>query len=383
LEFTLDEGLAGVVLFLLEWQVRNPDPIVTTTLRGGLRQLIHLTEATPCRAGFHAGHAGAASVLLRAALLLNDHALHTQALQWLDRLADHDFSGARPDFYAGTAGTAFVLGRVGGLLGRHRLVRSAEAHARALAAMAQRTDDGSCWPLVTGSPARGGLALGGSGVAFALKTIAEAVGESGWSELVDDALRWERHLLATDDQGTRLLTQKSEVGPSTYTWLRGLAGMAHARLVLSEGCPSHPFLNQECDLAMQALTRGVRLVGTHFSLADGLSGVGDVLLSAQHMESDATERRAALAWIADYGHQRHVKGDELWSCGAPGTGESPSLMNGISGIGLFYLRLADPAKVASPLLPDLSRLLKPPARAKTKAASRSKRSAPATAAIVR
>jgi hypothetical protein len=72
-------------------------------------------------------------------------------------------------------------------------------------------------------------------------------------------------------------------------------------------------------------------------LCHGAAGTGDVLLSAA---AGPEHRRARLAReIGRYGMD-YVGGS--WA-------ETPDLFTGLAGVGMFYLRLSDPA-VASPLL---------------------------------
>jgi lantibiotic modifying enzyme len=354
LEFTLDEGLAGIVLFLAELQARRPDPIVADTLRGAARQVVHLVESTPLRAGFHAGHAGAAYALLRVAAILSDPELQLRSLKWLDLIADHDFRGSRPDVYAGTAGTALVLAVVGAALRRRAPLKSALGHAKILAATAQRGDAGCCWPLAQGAPARKGFALGASGIAVALAEISRAAGEPEGSDLIHEALRWEGAVSAPDSNASSAAAPPPD--PFPLSWLRGVAGMAQARLRLLDFFPQNEAWKRECQLLLNSLAEGVSQSAPNFSISEGFAGIGDCLLMARSRQFNDAAISGALSWMFELGWQRHIQSGHLWPLGAPGTGESPSLMRGLAGIGLFHLRLADPDGVESPLIPGALKL---------------------------
>jgi lantibiotic modifying enzyme len=42
-----------------------------------------------------------------------------------------------------------------------------------------------------------------------------------------------------------------------------------------------------------------------------------------------------------------------WPCGLPNANETPDLMLGLAGIAYFYLRLADPSRIPTVLLPQV------------------------------
>ena len=84
--------------------------------------------------------------------------------------------------------------------------------------------------------------------------------------------------------------------------------------------------------------------GANFSLGHGLAGNADVLLLGADVFADgpALARRAG-----EIGVGRHATSLDGWPCGAGRT--PPALLGGDAGIGLFLLRLHDPA-VPSALL---------------------------------
>jgi lantibiotic biosynthesis protein len=81
-----------------------------------------------------------------------------------------------------------------------------------------------------------------------------------------------------------------------------------------------------------------------FSLCHGAAGAADVLLYA------GRETLGQLAAeIGRQGIERHLGPETApFRCGVA-VGETPALMLGFAGIGMFYLRLSDPG-VESPLL---------------------------------
>ena len=84
-----------------------------------------------------------------------------------------------------------------------------------------------------------------------------------------------------------------------------------------------------------------------FSLCHGAAGVGDVLLyaAAARREPELAELAAGVGRV---GIERHHANGTGFPCGLP-DGCSPALFLGLAGIGLLYLRLADPG-IATPLI---------------------------------
>ena len=120
-------------------------------------------------------------------------------------------------------------------------------------------------------------------------------------------------------------------------------GIALARL-RAHALLGTPALRREADLALAACERHVAgLLGRDpddFSLCHGATGAADVLL-----EGGRAELAAQVGRLASSGKAAARRASRAASAG----GETLALMQGLAGIGLFYLRLVD-RRVASPLL---------------------------------
>jgi len=79
-----------------------------------------------------------------------------------------------------------------------------------------------------------------------------------------------------------------------------------------------------------------------FVTADLLIAVADSLNRADFRQAAEAAGQHAIAQIATH--------DMPWPCGVNGGGETPNLMLGIAGIGHFFLRLYDSARVPSIVL---------------------------------
>src|SRR5204863_3916825 len=88
----------------------------------------------------------------------------------------------------------------------------------------------------------------------------------------------------------------------------------------------------------------------NYSLCHGLAGNAEVLLYGSRTLTTGAEDALSLALrVAHAGQVDSVSRGGTWSCGAGG-GETPGLMLGLAGIGLFYLRLHDPSVPSALLL---------------------------------
>ena len=124
--------------------------------------------------------------------------------------------------------------------------------------------------------------------------------------------------------------------PASPGWCHGAPGIALSRLRAAALLDSEA-VRDDARIAL-ALTRGhagecIEVAPDDFSLCHGAAGVADVLLYAAD-RSGLAERIAAL------GIERHHDRRPGFPGGLAG-GETPGLMVGLSGIGHFYLRLAD------------------------------------------
>ncbi|HEY2739710.1 MAG TPA: hypothetical protein VGK45_14975 [Thermoanaerobaculia bacterium] len=85
-------------------------------------------------------------------------------------------------------------------------------------------------------------------------------------------------------------------------------------------------------------------------LYSGTSGIALFLAYLHTATGERAFRRTALGAI--HHALEHGTAQRLpWPCGTFGSAEVPGLMLGLAGIGYFYLRLADPDRIPSVLIP--------------------------------
>lgn len=340
-------GTSGVGLFLAQLHAVTGDPEARRTALAAVRHAhAHARDPSqPAGPGLYAGRVGIALASARAGALLGDEGLASRAGELLvDLDPDAEF-----DLMTGNAGTIVGLLALGRLLERDDLLARADDFGRRLLADARAGDAGLSWqsPIQRHRRNLTGLSHGAAGAAVALLELWHASGEHAYRDAAQAALAYERALydpaagnwpdLRTHDDGTSFAT----------FWCHGAPGIALGRLRAHE-LLGDDTTEAEAQAALattrRAVTAELSSGAGNFSLCHGLAGNAEILLEAARRDHDPDGRNAELArTVADAGVQRHVRGELPWPCGTF-EGETASLFLGLAGIGLFYLRLDDPAR---------------------------------------
>jgi lantibiotic modifying enzyme len=240
-----------------------------------------------------------------------------------------------------------------GLLEVPWLVAEATRLGDELLARARRDPVGWSWAQ-PGHPSRHhlcGFSHGAAGIGHALAELHAATGEARFKGGAERAFDYERSWLDPlsstwpDLRGVGRAARRDAPVPAADSWCNGTAGIAVSRLRAAELLGS-PAVDRDARLAVAACERhGSELLGRlprDFSLCHGAAGTGDALLRAGAGPEDPRTRLAV-----DIGRLGGGRPSEL-PCGLS-HGTTPALFLGLAGVGMFHLRLSDPA-IASPLL---------------------------------
>jgi lantibiotic modifying enzyme len=233
-----------------------------------------------------------------------------------------------------------------------RALRLARRAGDRLVERARRMEHGVGWftRIETDTPITG-FSHGAAGISFALYDLFRATGDERYRQTALEAIRYE-HTRFVPAQGNwsdpadprEAATVQSEADKVlSVAWCYGAPGIGLSRLRALDHCDD-PLIREELHIAIQStLERGF---GRNHSLCHGDLGNLDFLLQAAQRLRDDNLHRAV----------RRISSSVLASmqrdgflCGVPLGVESPSLMNGLAGIGYGLLRLADPAHVPSVL----------------------------------
>jgi lantibiotic modifying enzyme len=331
----LYSGTAGIALFLHALAEATGEPIFRETAAAAIAQSASQAARIDSRyrAGFYMGWGGIAFAAARLGR-------REEALRFASGMEITEES----DLLYGSAGAIAGLLPLG-------LTGPAIGHGDALLARAERSDSGLSWRTLTGSdpePLRNltGFSHGTAGIGWALLELWAATGERRFRDAAEDAFRYERACYSPEERNW----PDYRGGASEYAtaWCHGAPGVGFSRIRASQLLPAAGY-REEADAAI-ATTEGslVHPSDRDFSLCHGLAGNADLLLYASQVLGRDS---AAPAGVMRAGIDRYEVKREPWPCGLHTAGELPGLMLGIAGIGYFCLRLTDPARYPTILLP--------------------------------
>ena len=351
-------GTSGIGLFLARLYDATGERVFRHTALGALRHALARAEdlELAARIGAYSGWAGLSQAALEAAPLLGDDSLRAPALGLLARISSGEVPFEALDVLAGCAGAIPALLRVQrGLRGPDDLVDTAIRLGDRLLEAAERSEIGWSWGehRHPGSRQKGnltGFSHGAGGIGWSLLELWRATGEERFRHAGEEAFRYERHWFDPergnwpDLRDPELSGGPADAPAFMAAWCHGAPGLALARLrgweiLGDETCRAEA----ETALATTAVNvlGGPEMSQTNYSLCHGMGGNCDILLEgARRLGNPAWQQRAEE--IARRGIESFHTPKLPWPCGTYGSVEVPGLMLGLSGIGYFYLRLADP-----------------------------------------
>lgn len=343
-------GTSGIALFLAHLARATGETRFGACARAALRHAERRSRRGYWPVGAYSGVAGLLHSALEVSTSLQDAEADDTARRLFTRLA-----GARPmdlevDIIEGRAGAIRTLLRAvrDRRLDPTTAIECAERFGRDLLRLAIRNDEQWSWKTVLGRRADSllGYGHGSAGIACALADLHDATADTVFREAAGYALNheWAAFDAAQDNWPDR---RRADTAPRFMSaWCSGAPGVALALARQpAEGRPA-----RYLDAAIRTTRASLALLDDESQrsqcLCHGLLGNAEILLEI-HAQTGHTElREAALAAATRSQADFHASG--AWPCGIADGGESPGLMLGLAGIGMFFLRLHDPDLV-SPL----------------------------------
>lgn len=353
-------GTSGVGVFLAEAAVKLDDDRLRATALGAIRHAVeHAGDVSPeDRDGLYLGQIGIAYSAMRVAQALCAEEPAAAALALLAGWRREQRRASSSDVTQGRSGAVVGLAALDALIDQPWLADSATALGDQLAARAQRANEGWSWPTPGARDMHNlcGYAHGAAGIGHAFVELFALTGEVRFRDAAARAFDYEASWLDgstrawPDLRGVARRTDRSAPLVTASSWCNGAAGIALSRLRAAEVTGSEALFH-DAELGIAICKTYARGVFAHepddFSLCHGVAGIGDVLLAAAATTEDSS---AALA--ADVGSWGVRQTDGFVAAGSQRgipQGPSPGLLNGLAGIGMFYLRLSD-TQVSTPLL---------------------------------
>lgn len=354
----LYSGSAGVVLFLAHLGATTGDARYTSAARAAFGTWRHRLDssATLVRAiGAFNGWGGAIWTLAHLARLWREPELLHDARAIVERVGPLVDEDAHLDVIGGSAGLVAALCALQRVAPHDANVELARRAGDRLVRGATRMSSGAGWftRIDTELPITG-FSHGAAGIAWALCELHALTGEERYRATALDGVLYERARLVAAE-GNWLETSREELarpvderrnGALSVAWCYGAPGVGLARL-RSMRVLDHAWVREDLEIALDTTLR--RGFGRNHSLCHGDLGNLDFVMQAAEALEDATLRRKALEIQATVLASIDASG---FLSGVPLGVESPSLMNGLAGIGYGLLRAAMPERIPSVLTLD-------------------------------
>lgn len=351
-------GTAGIAVFLTRWWELNPSRQVEFVLRGAVQHAAAgLSRLPESQLGFHTGAAGICFAEIEAGIALTDKQLITQGLGHVVELAEKPPVPEALDVVDGSAGLIPLFLDLAVRFDHDELIASAIRHGDHLLQLAHKSTDGWSWRTIPGRTHKNatGFAHGTAGIASALLELHAQTGHQRFRDAVEQAWRYERSTFCPEENNWPDLCHPDhdKSGPHFATkWCHGAVGIGLSRLRAWElGCGGAE-LQVEIESSLttteswfQAREKDL----SDFSLCHGMAGNAELFLTAARVLG-RPELHDLATRVGQRGVDEVERQGQPWPCGGPPVGETPGLMLGLAGIGMFFLRLHDPTKIDTPLL---------------------------------
>ena len=352
-------GTSGVAYFLAKVYDLNNDAVVKKTALGAIRHALGQIDVCPPSAylSMHNGLLGIAYVSLSLSEIFDDEKLRIKALQHLSEILNTKIAESTGlDVLEGCAGAVPVLLKLRGKVGEALITRIDDRlHelGEHILSTAQRTQNGMAWkPMHGDGQPLLGYAHGCAGFAHALMELFHHTGEQAYYKASHMGVTYENELYNSDEQNWPDLRtpEGAETGNTNFmnAWCHGAMGIGLSRLRCYEITGESLFL-KDAELALAKVETSIDFTKTSSCACHGVAGNMELLMCAAEKlgSKDATHIARSVGQEAV---SKVLHTGRNWINGLQNDCELPGFMNGLSGIGYFFLRLIDQKKYPSMLL---------------------------------
>ena len=206
-----------------------------------------------------------------------------------------------------------------------------------------------------------GFAHGAAGIGYSLLCLYKKTDNKKYLNIANQAFYYENSWFNKDfnnwpdfrNPQNDDFTEKQEKFKYHMAWCHGAPGIGLSRLYRHKIQKDDVYAN-DCVAAINTVKKTIendlkKENIRDFCLCHGLFGLADILIYANNILYDEYSENL-IAKVANYGMVNYPSGE--WPCGVSTSKDDPGLLIGLSGIGLFYLRVYDSLKVPSVLIID-------------------------------
>jgi Lanthionine synthetase C-like protein/HopA1 effector protein family len=349
-------GTSGIALFLAELHTTFANDQIRQTALAAIRQALSQVPKLLAagRFGFYDGVIGILFVTSYIGFLLGEDELQERAAQLLLDIAPTIQQNSTFDLISGSAGVIVALLTLERMSPKGIQREFATRLGEELMHAAEQQEDTLFWksPAFPRQQALTGFSHGTAGIAYALLELFHATGDLRYLDAADMAFDYERMWFYErmqnwpDFRGIRA-RKKQCTRHLDYpvVWCHGAPGIALSRLRAFEISQENRWKSEALTAlnTTQAWTQStLDIEEANFCLCHGLAGNAQILLKgSQTLREDFASGYDLANNVAATGFKKYARRGHQWPLGTLGE-RSPGLMTGLSGIGFFYLSLADP-----------------------------------------
>ena len=360
----LYSGLSGVALFLTELYSITKDPLLLHTLDGTLNTIFYNLESNSLgNYAYYSGKIGLGFTLNRIGKRLHREELASKGLDIVKSVQNEKILDHEVDVISGPAGSIPPLLKLYHQENDQTFLDIAIKCGDFLLDKATEKDGMFSWKTVDDNYGLTGYSHGASGMASALLDVYAVTQDRKYWDASMGGFRYEQSWFNQKEQNWPDLRKHNGQGTPIcgMMWCHGAPGISIAHMKAYELTKDDFFL-QSAKIALRTTLRGVMSdlqtnPSANFSLCHGLAGNSDILLVASDFFGDSQYRAAAYR-AGDLGIKLYDETRTIYPSGVndpthqtPGQQENVGLMLGLSGTGLFYLRLYDSKNIPSALIP--------------------------------
>jgi lantibiotic modifying enzyme len=350
-------GTSGIAFFLSALHSVKQDQLLSETIEGAVNHTLLLADGTP-HFGFYSGKPGIASALIFCGEQMNRKDWIAHGIALLETLKDAEPAVHETDIISGIAGTIPCLVVFAGRYKRPELLQTATRLGHTLYNNATRTEQGWSWLTIPGTNHLTGYSHGTSGIALSLLQLYKATGEDKFLEAVEGGFSYEHtHFNHAKQNWPDFRDNFPKGADGTYNcgmaWCHGAPGIALSRVRANELKTDNEY-QRVATIALDTTYRDLQNLLSNpayrinYSLCHGVAGNADILLNSGRPQDKALAEATGMAGIQQYDDTMLP-----WPSGTTDAKPTPGLMMGAAGTGYFYLRLSDPARFGTILLPEV------------------------------